>query len=146
MRITNEHNHSFTIAHVCVMLFKGLACLPYTLYLAPVSFCFISPCVAFIFNLALTPLCFALPYPACLTFGHAKKTKEKSLPPPKNPKLSLFFVEVIIVAWLLFDYIDTCMYIPHCLFALVELCKNLLPSQSFLLPFLSLQALSFAFD
>ncbi len=65
VRITNEHNHRLTATHVCVLLFKGLACLSCLFYLALVSFCLTSP------YLAPTPLCFALPYLAYPTLGHA---------------------------------------------------------------------------
>jgi hypothetical protein len=114
-------------------------------YLAHVSLHLTLLYVASIFNLAPTSLCFALPYPAYLTLGHAKRTKQNPSP-PKNLNLSLSFVKAIAVALLLFDYIDTYMYIPHYLLALVELCKNLFPSQSFLLSSLSPRALSLTFN
>jgi hypothetical protein len=56
--ITNEPNYKFTIAHVCVLLLKGLVHLP--CMLAHVSFCFTLP-YHVCFALPLPHFCFALP-------------------------------------------------------------------------------------
>jgi hypothetical protein len=125
VKITNEHNHRFTTTHVCVLLFKGLVRPPCLLYLALVPLCLASPC--FFVQPCHYPTLFCstlpcLPYPwPCL------KDKSKT-PPPLNLNVSLFFIEAVTIAWLLFEYTNTCMYVPHCLLALAELCKNLLPS------------------
>jgi hypothetical protein len=112
VKITNEHNHRFTTVHVCVLLFKSLACLPCLFYLAFIPLCFTSPWFFVQPRPYPTLFCSALPYLPypwpCL------KDKSKTLPRPRpNPNLSMSFVEAGTIVWLLFDCTNTCMFTPH---------------------------------